>query len=653
MTRSFKFLEKSNLSFFSILNFYFQGGWLFFAPYLFIYCLFLSFNLDAQLLLHIFVGFHLANFSLFSIYLFQYIIDKSKKWNWNHFFFWVGIFLLFFIPGVYLEFPSDPWVHFQRIYSWRSVHYLKDFLYPLKFAYFFDWTWLEWSNPLQKRVFLDFLSSFWQTLWVYQFYLLFRRLQFDRVWSQIQMIGVLCFFGHNVFSFRYYSLSSTPLAYILYLRFMIYVLDILEGQLRLLKWLPVLFLMIIFNHTQELLFTLITTTAFIFSSAWLKLSLRSDFSTISQRISYFLNRKVVLAFFCIVAPAVVISVFGFLFLRHQSYQNSLLLRDRLFSIFPEFLANRIYLNVSRGVIYSFTHYLMVYRVWAIQSHPFQTLGIHGVVSLLFSVLWGRKYPRLALATLLPFLLLIYPPFVAIFLASTLPETGYRLFYAFPSSVMLIVGLRELGRGILRFSLLANLRLKEKIQERVVQYFVVMLCLIFGLIPQSPWRGRLWFQLHRVPPSLALVPMDTTVQWFVTHPEVQLNCVYIPDEPTRYILKAELGLSDDSGFAARLMKSEPMKSESLEERVQFIGMDAYLKKTFCGVLMPHLPEYDPVMVSKVASLAWHWDPRLANVSYHLRPIVAEMEKSLQRLGWQEVDVPPIYRFYRPPLISLKK
>ncbi|MBD0300883.1 MAG: hypothetical protein ICV85_01530, partial [Tolypothrix sp. T3-bin4] len=163
-----------------------SDGWFFFVPYLFFYFSFKIFHLKVTYLQPIFIALHISNILIFiaSIYSFY-----KKDNSFNKLLFWAFIILLFLLPGAYLEFPSDAWAHFARIFVWQTSTFIDDNPTNYKFAYFWGWTFMAEVEPLGRRTALNLYSTFWQFLLAYQFYLFALRVGFSDSWAKVQVLG--------------------------------------------------------------------------------------------------------------------------------------------------------------------------------------------------------------------------------------------------------------------------------------------------------------------------------------------------------------------------------------------------------------------------------------------------------------------------------
>jgi hypothetical protein len=126
--------------------------------------------------------------------------------------FWSGLALLFLLPGVYLEFPSDPWEHFRRTTSWEMAARVAWSGSASRFPYFWNWTFLHGLSPNGVRLALDGLGAFWQLWLCGQFYRTSRAFGFEAKWARLATLVFLATFGNSVFGLRYYALSPILLS---------------------------------------------------------------------------------------------------------------------------------------------------------------------------------------------------------------------------------------------------------------------------------------------------------------------------------------------------------------------------------------------------------------------------------------------------------
>ncbi len=370
---------------------YFQGGrWT--LPYLGAYLTLWAFKVDPAHLLPVFWALHLTNLVL--------ALSAWRKDSFRVDWFWLGLALLFFVPGAYLEYPADPWEHFRRIFEWQRVDQIGHHSNWKKFVYFWDYSVIFWLEPGRRRVGLGVINAFWQLLVAWQWFLLSLRLGMDRTWSRVSVIAFLATFGSNVFGLRYYALSSTPLALVACWGALDILLRPSGERARALPWLPLLLGVMALNHSQTVgFFALLATGLF----------LGENFAASSRPRVW-------------IAGAIGATLVSGLLLRW-------------------FLPG-IYNNI--GGVGNVTA-IGILELAKTDFRIKETLGVMGALGLL-SALWiSRREPRIAALTWAPLLCLLFPPSAAL-LAKLFrgPEFMARLLFAFPVAMALTAGFRRAG-----------------------------------------------------------------------------------------------------------------------------------------------------------------------------------------------------------------
>ena len=567
----------------------FDQGWVFLAPYFLIYPFFWMINIKTQTAQCIYIVLHVINLFLFICYL-PRLLKRTP--GWGHLF-WIALFFFFLIPGAYLEYPSDPWEHFRRLYSWQSLNFIRDnqpFLYN-KGAYFWGWTTLFWVKPIDRRWALDLYSAFWQWLWVFQIYLFARRLGFEKKWAYLQAMAFVFFFGNNLFSFRYYALSTIPIAHIAYLRSLIVIMDFFEGKRR--KAFPLLFLfpIIYFNHSQEVIF-LILGGLLLILLFWHEKS--------SPKTQKIINIIVFMIF---------LGSLG-IWILHS---------------FP-FYFNQIGLR-------------QLSRVWQYNFGFYEAIGIHGLISYLLAIFFISKYRLIAILTLTPVFLLIFPPSVYLIQKYLIdPTVAYRIIYAMPTSIMLLTGLKE---GVQKISLKKKCFLQENI------CFVITFCLLLALAtpPTYPWRGRLFFQVYMPPASNSLKAMDTTAQWLHDNRNYKPGGYLITDSVTDFALTAHLGWTVMRPYwYHRISPHFTFRSlHSLESLLEEMNRNPKAYGYLIGIRnrIPVPPS------SLIGEMSRHWKLDMANPLIYIDHETERASNELITMGWKRSFVPPFYYLYELP------
>jgi hypothetical protein len=123
---------------------------------------------------------------------------------------WLFLTLIFAIPGVYLEWPSDPWEHLRRITEWNTHPLVGSHSAGYKSFYFFAYSWVGWLVPTHLLSWLNVYYANVCLLLAWQYYRLAKTVGLDRRWAFLFVIVNALTFGNSCFSFyRYYGLSTS------------------------------------------------------------------------------------------------------------------------------------------------------------------------------------------------------------------------------------------------------------------------------------------------------------------------------------------------------------------------------------------------------------------------------------------------------------
>jgi hypothetical protein len=285
--------------------------------------------------------------------------------------------------------------------------------------------------------------------------------------------------------------------------------------------------------------------------------------------------------------------------------------------------------------------LGTFRIWDLKLPYFEVLGVHGLFSLAFAIVFFKKYSRIAFLTLVPLCALLFSPFVLTF-AALLGESDHyvtwRPLYALPFSFMLVAGLKESVEFLMRKENLGR-------KTRSVKVAVFAVVLLLSLVPFFPYRGRLWFLLYRPTTELSLQRIDVTSQWLVDNYNRGISCLLVADRATGTALAAPLVMPP---VTERLISQNAF--ELISAKAPF---DEYLKANqFCGFLVAIPSEVVSAPVSSVGQLSGHWDPLAVNKNLVASGNIDETLNSLTAAGWTRTFVPPFYWLYQSPQISAK-
>lgn len=126
---------------------------------------------------------------------------------------WLLLALLFYIPGVYLEWPSDPREHLRRINEWHVLDTVTSDAYHwtwVKSSYFTPYSLLSRITGQDQIFWLNFYYTSICLLLCWQYYRLARACDISEHASMVFVLLQALLFGNNIFSFyRYYGISSS------------------------------------------------------------------------------------------------------------------------------------------------------------------------------------------------------------------------------------------------------------------------------------------------------------------------------------------------------------------------------------------------------------------------------------------------------------
>jgi hypothetical protein len=127
---------------------------------------------------------------------------------------WILLGLLFYIPGVYLEFPADPWQHYARVNEWSWQQTVTEHATWPKSSYFLAYSFIgHIAPPLFQLKWFDVYYTGCCLLLCWQYYRLARVVGLSERASFVFVLLNTLTFGNNIFGFyRYYGISSSLFA---------------------------------------------------------------------------------------------------------------------------------------------------------------------------------------------------------------------------------------------------------------------------------------------------------------------------------------------------------------------------------------------------------------------------------------------------------
>ncbi len=209
---------------------YFYSGWAWLVPYLAAYTLYASLKWPVNpgggepqtatpCLLHVYWALH-------ALHLVAAVAALRSWWRSNaserlfctatrSLMPWLCLTAIFCIPGLYLEWPSDPWEHLRRINEWHARDIVTTHSYWTKSSYFLPYSATGHTTGIAQIQWLNLYHTCACLLLSWQYYRLARVIGLSERTSFIFVLLNAMTFGNNVFSFyRYYSISSSIFAQI-------------------------------------------------------------------------------------------------------------------------------------------------------------------------------------------------------------------------------------------------------------------------------------------------------------------------------------------------------------------------------------------------------------------------------------------------------
>jgi hypothetical protein len=128
---------------------------------------------------------------------------------------WFLLALVFYIPGVYLEWPSDPWEHFRRIAEWATHDLVGIHSAGYKSLYFLAYSFVGGIPAGRQLFWLNIYYTGMCLLLAWQYFLLAKAVGLSHRWAFFSVVVNVLTLGNVCFSFyRYYGLASTIFAQI-------------------------------------------------------------------------------------------------------------------------------------------------------------------------------------------------------------------------------------------------------------------------------------------------------------------------------------------------------------------------------------------------------------------------------------------------------
>lgn len=449
---------------------YFSSGCYFLFPYCAAYVIYGRYGLGVHqpshwsepALLSVFYWIHVAHgvIGLFALWG-PRRIDKSFTApplgpGWLS---WLGLSLVFLLPGLYLEWPSDTWEHLRRINEWDQVNSVHAHSAWPKASYFLLYSLSGGPTAFLHEARLLLLYLAFCLLLCWQYYRLARTLGWSPALSFVASLVACIFLGNSAFAFtRYYGLSSSIVGQIATIALIRVAFEtLLRWRIRHLVIGGALAFVAYCNHTQAILAASLGIASI---AAWKITTLR--------------HGKMLL-----IIVAVLANLAAWLIPRKAQWSSLVLAPG--WTGFGDGLA--VYSPASPAFE----------RAWLI-------LALAGALNCLAAAWLLRRNHPLAWLTLGPVMLLACPA-VAVPLLNALVEADqpvlvfHRLLFAVPPMFALV------AVGASAWTLIAN---RAPHLGQVV--IVVVPVMVLVLPPSPPWFGRLYNLLSYEAPGAAELPV---------------------------------------------------------------------------------------------------------------------------------------------------
>ena len=575
---------------FNLVKDYFQSGWAFLIPYLLLYISFWIFGLPVSLLTKISYFLH----GLHALALFYLIRRRKLRFDSKNIAFWSTLAVIFFFTGSSLEFPSDPWTHFRRIFLWQTIELIEECSFADKFAYFLGHSLIGWTEPIYRRLAIGLYSSACLLLLACQIYKLSKTLGLNEKWARISILSSILFLGYdNIGFFLYHGISSSQISLLASFAAIRLTLKFAASpNFSTFVFLITALLLSGLNHIQGVLIWVMAGFGVLFTAIASKFGWKLSLTLlISLLLSAGLCSKNIIATFIGSSPI-------------------LIYFDPNTWILPW------------GGINPFG-----------QDHLFRTLGILGLVNLIAGLWIIKKNSKLGLITVSSPIILVLSPvgilIIYILLENSHPQNFHRLLYSTLPLLATIYAIQITCQ-------------KYRINEALSIFTAVIILVFLSIFPHSPIFGKGW-AFFKYPDHLhRLLPLDKTAQWLFKHIKISKNEYFLSDVATEFIVSTLLNAPVTSGLERR-------NPQSLSFRVKEIGgiKEIVKRREIAGILaLTQQPQIDQ-SGSPLGTVSGHWDYQTVQKNLFFDPLLEKQLNELVKYGWIKTKVSPWYFLYIRP------
>lgn len=537
---------------------------------------------------------------------------------------WIFLGLLFYIPGVYLEWPSDPWEHLKRINEWSSLDTVSRHYTWAKSSYFFGYSLIGHITPPLRQ--LQWFDSYYAScclLLCWQYYRLARAVGLGGSASFIFVLIQALTLGNNIFGFyRYYGMSSTVFAQLGAVALTRMTLEALrpretENRNPETRTQPTVFRSLFPALWRPLGATLLLTPFIAFNHAQgLAIAGLGIIAVVVWRLIVWRQSTIP----WLVLTAVILSLAAIIWLLRDPALDEIYLPQRWLT--PWYGFNLFSPGSPAG------------------ERTLQLLGVFGVVNLCAGVLLLRKNHIVGWLTVMPVLALCLP-FIAIPFAGSLAQQFdgggsiilfHRMFLGIPAGLALVV----LGH---RFFLTASPQDPASIfrpapsRGGYLFYSIIMGLAAAAVVPAAgPFYNRMWNTLMSVPQDLRMSHILAALD----RPSIKAHQpVLMASRGVGFIVSAsgERNIGDFLGQRF-IIPSTGKSRESLpfmpayEREALADHMRRFIEsKTYTKLMIPSA-NFLQSPASQSAYLSMHWLPQQVSLEHIAAP---ELGITAQKLG----------------------
>lgn len=583
---------------------YFKSGWMFLLPYIFLYLLGWAFNIPKDSILTIYEILHIFHFFGYCYLFFAAFSLKEYK----DLLFWFTVTLIFLIPGVYLEYPSDVLEHVRRIFQWQHIEFICNGVSHYKFSYFWTYSLINLTENINYKKILDIYYAFISLILAFQFYKLGKLTIKSDLWTKVSLFIIIITYGNSSFSFfRYYALSSTMLCLV----GVLVLLNALisygpEYRKKSIIYMFLGFIIAVSNHPQSILLIIPLFLSFYFHSICLKKGILKGI--------YYIFKLGTLFF--------LITLLGYKTIPNNEFHQTI---ERI--------------TDTNNWLYSWGGFkiLSTNLDFTGPKRFLQILGLLGVLNLIFAILLLRKNEIIAWISITPVLLLLYPPF-SIPLAYILEKYNsiivyHRILLIIPPGFCIVVLLKILNE--LKY-------VQNFMTRRAIACLILILVILISIIPYPLFYGRIIHLMNSSFDQSNLSELQTTAEILKKELELDFNSIILSDSTTQFYISSFLGLKNAG------KRKGWKKAETISQRIENMGG---LKKLICSKQITAILSINRDLnlryhTSILGTATGHWRENFINESLEYDYNTNINLNKLLENGWEKSRIDPWYDLYTP-------